>query len=195
MATAAIVALPHDSHAAHASGRWGIGLLIATESSFFAYLLFSYFYLGSFAGRWPPDGPPSLAVAGPGTIILLASSVTLWWAEKGIAAGAQMRLRLGLLGTFLLGAVFIGLQGWEWAHKGFTPQSSAYGSIYFTVTGFHGAHVVAGLLMNLVVQVWAWRGFFTQDRYALVSNAALYWHFVDAVWIVIFATVYLWTLL
>ena len=57
-------------------------LLIATESSFFAYLLFSYFYLGSLARAWPPDGPPSLSVAGPGTIILLSSSLTLWWAER-----------------------------------------------------------------------------------------------------------------
>ena len=98
---------------------------------------------------------------------------------------------MGLLVTFLLGAVFIALQAWEWSQKTFTPQTSAYGSLYFTVTGFHGAHVVAGLLMNVVVQVWAWRGLFTRDRHAFVSNAALYWHFVDAVWVVVFTSLYL----
>ena len=192
MATAAAaLAIPYAPEAAHASGRWGMRLLIATESSFFAYLLFSYFYLGSMAPAWPPDGPPSLTVAGPDTVILLSSSVTLWWAERGIARGAQTRLRAGLLITFVLGAVFIALQAWEWSQKTFTPQTSAYGSLYFTVTGFHGAHVAAGLLMNLVVQVWAWRGLFTRDRHALVSNAALYWHFVDAVWVVVFTSLYL----
>jgi heme/copper-type cytochrome/quinol oxidase subunit 3 len=182
----AAIALPRTADGVRASGQWGMRLLIATESAFFAYLLFSYFYLGSLAPVWPPDGAPSLAIAGPDTVILLASSVTLWWAETGIARGAQGRLRAGLLFTFVLGGVFVALQAREWSQKTFSPQTSAYGSLFFTVTGFHGAHVVAGLLMNLVVQVWAWRGSFTRGRHAFVSNAALYWHFVDVVWIVVF---------
>jgi heme/copper-type cytochrome/quinol oxidase subunit 3 len=192
MATAAVAAaLPPNAYAAHSSGRWGMRLLIVTESSFFAYLLFSYFYLGSMASTWPPGGPPALTIAAPDTVILLFSSVTLWWAEKGIERGVQARLRAGLLITFVLGAVFLVLQGVEWSQKTFTPQTSAYGSLYFTVTGFHGAHVAAGLLMNLVVQFWAWRGFFSAKRHELVSNAALYWHFVDAVWIAVFTSLYL----
>lgn len=191
MATAAAAAaLPTNIYAAHSSGRWAMRLLIVTEASFFAYLLFSYFYLGSMASTWPPGGPPSLRISGPDTVLLLLSSATLWWAEKGIERGAQPRLRVGLLITFVLGTLFLVLQGVEWSHKTFTPQTSAYGSLYFTVTGFHGAHVAAGLLMNLVVQVWAWRGFFSAERHGLVSNAALYWHFVDAVWIAVFISLY-----
>jgi heme/copper-type cytochrome/quinol oxidase subunit 3 len=192
MATAAAAAvLPPNTYAAHSSGRWAMRLLIVTEASFFAYLLFSYFYLGSMASTWPPGGPPSLRIAAPDTVILLFSSVTLWWAEQGLARGSQARLRAGLLITFVLGAVFLVLQGVEWSQKAFTPQTSAYGSLYFTVTGFHGAHVAAGLLMNLVVQFWAWKGFFSADRHEFVSNAALYWHFVDAVWIAVFTSLYL----
>ena len=192
MATAvAAAALPSNVYAAHSSGRWAMRLLIVTEASFFAYLLFSYFYLGSMASTWPPDGPPSLRISGPDTVILLLSSATLWWAEKAIEHGAQARLRAGLLITFGLGVLFLALQGVEWSHKTFTPQTSAYASLYFTVTGFHGAHVAAGLLMNLVVQVWAWRGFFSAERHGFVSNAALYWHFVDAVWIAVFTSLYL----
>jgi heme/copper-type cytochrome/quinol oxidase subunit 3 len=192
MATAAAAAaLPANAYAARSSGRWAMRLLIVTEASFFAYLLFSYFYLGSMASTWPPGGPPSIRIAGPDTILLLLSSVTLWWAETGIERGAQARLRVGLLLTFVLGALFLVLQSVEWSHKAFTLQTSAYGSLFFTVTGFHGAHVAAGLLMNLVVQVWAWRGFFSAERHGLVSNAALYWHFVDAVWIVVFVSLYL----
>lgn len=192
MATAAAAAvLTPNAYASHASGRWAMRLLIVTEASFFAYLLFSYFYLGSMASTWPPSGPPSLRIAGPDTVILLSSSATLWWAEQAIKRGTQSQLRAGLLITFVLGAVFLGLQAVEWSQKAFTPQTSAYGSLYFTVTGFHGAHVVAGLLMNLVVQFWAWRGFFSARRHELVSNAALYWHFVDAVWIAVFTSLYL----
>jgi heme/copper-type cytochrome/quinol oxidase subunit 3 len=192
MATAAAAAvLPPNTYASHSSGRWAMRLLIATEASFFAYLLFSYFYLGSMASTWPPGGPPSLGIAGPDTVILLGSSATLWWAERAIERGAQSQLRAGLLITFVLGAVFLGLQAVEWSQKSFTPQTSAYGSLYFTVTGFHGAHVAAGLLMNLVVQFWAWRGYFSAKRHELVSNAALYWHFVDAVWIAVFTSLYL----
>ena len=185
------VPMPSTDYAAHASGRWAMRLLIVTEASFFAYLLFSYFYLGSMAPTWPPGGPPSVRISGPDTIILLLSSVSLWWAVRGIEQGSQRRLRAGLLITFVLGVLFLVLQGVEWSHKPFTPQTSAYASLYFTVTGFHGAHVAAGLLMNLVLQVWAWRGAFSAEHHGFVSNGALYWHFVDVVWIAVFTALYI----
>ena len=73
-----------------------------------------------------------------------------------------------------------------------TAQSDVFGSLVLhTVTGFHGAHVIVGLLFNLAVQIWAWRGTFTAERHLAVSNAGLYWHFVDVVWLFVFATIYL----
>jgi heme/copper-type cytochrome/quinol oxidase subunit 3 len=167
-------------------------LLITTEASFFAYLLFSYFYLASMArGAWPPTGVPALQLALPNTVILIVSSGTMWWGEVGIRNGNQGRLRLGLLVTLVLGLTFLTIQGVEYSRKTFTPASSAYGSLFFTITGFHGAHVFAGLLMNVVIQVRAWLGHFTARRHLAVSNIALYWHFVDVVWIVVFASLYL----
>jgi cytochrome c oxidase subunit I+III len=171
---------------------WAMRLVVLTEACFFAYLLFSYWYLGSIAPAWPPAGiaKQSLGIALPNTLILIASSVTFWWGEMGIKRGSLTRLRLGLALTFVLGAVFLGLQLVEYSHQTVTPATNAYGSLFFTITGFHGAHVAVGLFMNLVLQVWAWRGAFSQDEHGFVSNAGLYWHFVDAVWLFVFGSLY-----
>jgi heme/copper-type cytochrome/quinol oxidase subunit 3 len=192
----AIVARPYDlpisPQDGRAPGRLGMMLLIATEASFFVYLLFSYFYLASMArGSWPPDGNPALRLSLPNTIILIVSSGTMWWAEAGIKKGQQMRLRIGLLVTLVLGMLFLALQGLEYSNQKFTPATHAYGSLFFTITGFHGAHVAAGLLMNVFVQARAWAGHFTATRHLALSNVALYWHFVDVVWIVVFLSLYI----
>jgi heme/copper-type cytochrome/quinol oxidase subunit 3 len=193
MATAAHqLGLPVSSTDRRSPGWWGMVLVIATEAGFFAYLLFGYFYLASLArGPWPPSGAPSLRLALPNTIILIASSVTMWWADSGIRRGAQRRLRAGLAVTFVLGVVFLSLQGVEYARATFTPATDAYGSLFFTITGFHGAHVAAGLIMNVVVQVRAWANHFTAERHLAVANVAMYWHFVDVVWLVVFLSLYL----
>ena len=184
-------ALPINPAERRNPGWWAMVLIIVTEAMLFAYLLFGYFYLGSMSKTpWPPSGPPELKLVVPNTIILLMSSGTMWWAESGIRAGSQGRLRIGMLITLLLGAVFLAVQGVEYSRKEFTPQSNAYGSLFFTITGFHGAHVFVGLLFNAVVQLRAWLGHFTAERHLAVSNAAMYWHFVDAVWLVVFASLY-----
>jgi heme/copper-type cytochrome/quinol oxidase subunit 3 len=173
-------------------GWWVMVLVIATEAMLFAYLLFGYYYLWSMAARpWPPDGAPRLTLAAPNTVLLLASSATMWWAERGIRHGAPRRLKIGLLATFALGAVFLAIQGVEYSRETFGPRSHAYGSMFYTITGFHGAHVAVGLLMNVVVQVRAWLGHFSAERHLAVTNAAMYWHFVDAVWLAVFATFYI----
>jgi len=173
-------------------GWWVMVLVIATEAMLFAYLLFSYYYLASMSrGAFPPDGVPRLGLAAPNTVILLASSGTMSWAERGIGAGDERRLRLGMLLTLALGIVFLSIQGIEYSRKPFTLATNAYGSLFFTITGFHGAHVLVGLVMNIVVQVWAWRGWLTRERHLPVTCAAMYWHFVDAVWIVVFASLYI----
>lgn len=188
----ASVDLPINPTDHRSPGWWGMVLVIATEAAFFAYLIFSYFYLASMTrGVWPPDGKPSLTLALPNTIILLVSSVTLWWGESGIRQGSQARLRMGMLITLILGVGFLTIQGVEYGHQRFTPATDAYGSLFFTITGFHGAHVAAGLLMNVVVQVRAWLGHFSAQRHLAVTNAALYWHFVNAVWVVVFIALYL----
>lgn len=192
MATAAaqLERLTHPR--ARTPGFWGMMLLIATEAALFAYLLFSYFYLASMAtGPWPPEGPPSLRLVLPNTIILLISSGTMYWAESGIRRGEQGRLRLGLLITFALGVVFLVIQGIEYSNKHITPTTHAYGSLFFTITGFHGAHVIVGLLMIAVVAVRAFLGHFRAGRHEAVTNVSWYWHFVDVVWLSVFTSLYI----
>jgi len=183
--------LPTNPADRRSPGWWGMVLVLSTESAFFAYLLFSYFYLASMAsGAWPPNGKPNLTLALPNTLILIASSVAFWWGERGIRSGSQLRLRTGMRIALLLGIAFLVIQGIEYHHQRFTPATNAYGSLFFTITGFHGAHVAVGLLMNIVVQIRAYLGHFSAERHLAVTNAAMYWHFVDAVWIVVFVSLY-----
>jgi heme/copper-type cytochrome/quinol oxidase subunit 3 len=171
---------------------WGMVLLIATESALFAYLLFSYFYVGSMArGGWPPGGPPELKLTLPNTLVLLASSVTMWWADSGIKGGNSRRLTLGLVVTIVLGAAFLVIQGIEYSHARFTPRTDAHGSLFYIVTGFHGAHVLVGLLILAFVLARALRGHFRPDHRLGVTVAAMYWHFVDLVWLAVFTSLYL----
>ncbi len=188
---AGTVTLPLGNRFSRSPGWWAMVWIIATEAALFAYLLFAYYYTASqFRGPWPPEGPEKFLLSGPMTVILVASSFVMWWAERGIKLGNPLRLRLGLLAVFVMGLVFAILEAIEWSKKGFHPSSHAYGALFFTVTGFHLAHVTVGLLMILVVQVWAWMGSFTSERHLAVTNAALYWHFVDTVWLFVFFSFY-----
>lgn len=184
--------LPVGSKAHHASGWWGMLTVIATEATLFAYLLFSYFYIASHAiGAWPPQGMPKLSLAIPGTIVLVAGSVTMWWGERGIDRGNSVQLMIGLAISMVLGVVFILLEGREWAGEPFHLASGVYSSLYFTITGFHLAHVVVGLLMLLVLFVWTALRYFDANRHSAVSIGVLYWHFITIVWLAVFFTFYI----
>jgi cytochrome c oxidase subunit 3 len=186
--------LPVGAIRMHASGWWAMIFVIATEAALFGYLLFSYFYIGvqpHSPGAWPQGGNPSLTLALPDTIILLASSAAIYWGELGRREGSNRRLVAGLAIGVLLGVIFLVVQGFEWAEKSFTPSSSPYGSLYFTVTGFHMAHVVVGVIGLICVLICSARGYFDRVRYAPVQIVSLYWHFVDAVWLCIFFTFYI----
>ncbi len=173
-------------------GGWGMSLLVLNEATFFAYLLFSYFYLSSLAQHaWPPEGPPALKLVLPNTLVLIASSVTAWWASRGIEADNRNRLRIGLISSIVLGAVFLTIQGFEFTSKDFRPNASAYSSSFFTITGFHAAHVLIGLLMLAVILIRAFRGHFRSSNHLAVTNAVLYWHFVDVVWLAVLFSLYI----
>ena len=155
------------------------------------YLLFSYYYFVIWsAGAFLPKDLPKFALSGSDTIILLLSSAAVWWGEMGARIGNQRRLSLGLFGGIALGAVFVGVQLIEWSGKPYQFNSSPYSSLYFTITGFHLAHVIIGLLVLLVLLVWSFLGYFDSKRHAPVAIGAVYWHFVDAVWLAVFFTIY-----
>lgn len=183
--------LPVGSKGHKASGWWGMWMMILTEASLFAYLLFSYAYLGMQShGGWVPE-LPRLQIALPNTVLLVASSLVLYWGESGIKKGKTGRLVAALGLTLLMGAVFAGLQGLEWHNKKYGPDADAYASSYFMTTGFHMAHVIGGLLMIAALLMWAAMGKFNAQRHAAVSIGALYWHFVDVVWLAVFTTFYI----
>jgi len=185
-------ALPVGSLGHNAVGWWGMLCLIATEASLFAYLLFSYYYFAVQHGKsWLPVAHPKLALSGPDTVVLLVSSVAIWWAETGIKRGARTQHLAGTAIAIALGLVFLVVQYFEWRGKTFTLSSGAYGSLYFTITGFHMAHVVVGVIMLSVVFAWSAAGDFNTRRHTPVMMSSVYWHFVDAIWLVVFFTFYI----
>src|SRR4030095_1502323 len=145
---------------------------------------------------WPPNGipDPKLEVPLIMTAILWSSSIPVHRADRAIREGDVSRLKRGLAAGFALGATFLIITfavEWPDTHDEFGPTTNAYGSLFFTITGFHAAHVLVGLLISLWTQVRAWRGAFDESRNLTVQNFAMYWHFVDTVWAFVLATIYL----
>ena len=187
-------ALPVNGTGARSVAWWGMVCVIGTEAAFFIFLLVSYFYLGSVSTNpFPSGGAPDLKLAGLNTILLLASSGFAEWARRSGEKGRPGTLRLGLLITLVLGVIFLSLQGVEWHHKGFTPTTDAYGSLFFTITGFHGAHVLVGLIMLAVLLLRGSRAAAKNEGggWLAVANVTMYWHFVDVVWLCVFTSLYL----
>jgi heme/copper-type cytochrome/quinol oxidase subunit 3 len=196
--TTAPAAVPPDATApapsrGYETGWWAMVVLIITEAMIFAGLLASYFFLQAASKEWPPPGiePPELERIAVFTVLLLASSLPLFWAEPAIRRGDIRRLRIGLLVSFLLGAAFLANQAIEYVELPFAWGDNAYTSIFYTITGLHGLHVVVGLMINLVVQLKAKLGKVSAERHLTVAVFGLYWHFVDAVWIFVFSSLYL----
>lgn len=173
------------------AGWWGMVTLIVTEAFLFAYLLFSYSYFAIGAETtWLPAEPPSFRLSGPNTAILLASSLAVWYGERGMRQGSPLRLTFGLLVALVLGTAFVTIQYLEWMDKPFSLDTHAYGSLFFTVTGFHMAHVLVGLLVLAALTTWSILGYFDSRRMSPVRIGAMYWHFVDAVWVTVFFALY-----
>jgi len=187
--------LPRYANGPEAFGYWGMWGLITTEALLFSTLFASYFYLRFRAHTWPPRGiaPPDLVLPLIMTVILWSSSIPVHLADHAIKHGNQKGLRYGLLAGWVLGATFLGLQlfvEYPSTLKLFTPRTNSYGSLFFTITGFHGFHVIVGLLLSIWVQIRAWQGAFDEHRHLTVHNFAMYWHFVDTVWLFVLLTIY-----
>ena len=191
--TLKITKLPVGSIKTHAHGVWGVWMLVFTEAALFAYLLFSYYYFAAQHGRqFMPAELLSFRLSLPNTIILITTSVVMWLGERGLKKrGASWQLALGLFVALVLGCVFVGIQVLEWRSHPFSLWTDPFGSLYFTITGFHVAHVVAGLLMIAALLVWTLLGYFDKERHSQVPITSIYWHFVDAVWLTIFFSFYI----
>jgi cytochrome c oxidase subunit III len=173
--------------------RTGMLVFIMSEAVLFTNLIAAYLYLRFSSVHWFPADFPGFELTLPAinTVILLSSSIPVHWASQNIERGNRRNLVIGLALTIVMGAIFISGQAYEWTHAGFTPQSSVFGSTFFTLTGFHGAHVLVGLTFLTVTLVRALRGSFSAEHHFAVQAAAWYWHFVDAVWVFLFGSLYL----
>ncbi len=187
---------------AHETGRslgwWGMVFFIASESLLFANLIAGYLYLRVRAGTWPPPGGPHLESPFGGnylvwinTAILLGSSIPMILAGRAIRRGNLRNVPWLILTTIVLGTTFISLQAVEYTHNGFGPSDGILGSTFYTLTGFHGAHVMVGLIFLTINFFRALRGQFTKEKHFALQAGEMYWHFVDVVWIFVFSLVYL----
>jgi cytochrome c oxidase subunit 3 len=202
MEAASIAAHGHDHHGpppANRSSRvepalLGMLLFIISEVMVFGAFFTAYFFIRIVAEghTWfPIDGKDlPVAVAGVNTAILVSSSLTLHWAQTSIKNGNRFGLQAGMAATFLLGLTFLFIQINEYVHIGFAPQDHAQATIFFSLTGLHGAHVTIGLMLLGMVTIRAFRGHFSPEHHHGVEIPGIYWHFVDVMWIVVYTTIY-----
>ena len=188
----------HGPPAAHRSSRvdpatLGMLLFIISETMVFGAFFTAYFFIRVVDGNpWPAEGTElPKAIAGVNTAILLSSSITIHWALEAIRRGNRAAFKAAIASTLLLGATFLFIQLNEYVHVGFAPYDSAQASVFYGLTGLHGAHVAIGLLCLAMVTVRAFRGHFSPTAHRGVEVPAIYWHFVDVMWVIVFTTVYL----
>ncbi len=190
----------HDHHGpppAHHSSRvdaplLGMLLFIISEIMVFGAFFTAYFFIRIAQGDpWPALGThlpviPTLF----NTFILVSSSFTMHWAQTSIKNGNHLGLKAGILVTFLLGCTFLFIQINEYANIGFAPQDAAQQTIFYALTGLHGCHVLIGLCLLLFVTIRSFRGHYSPEQHRGVEIPGIYWHFVDIMWIIVYATVY-----
>jgi cytochrome c oxidase subunit 3 len=188
--------------------RYGMILFIASEVMVFFGFFWAYFdgffrlddieqyaRVAATGGVWPPAG---ISLFDPfhlplfNTLLLLTSGTTVTWAHHALLQGDRNGLRWGLVLTVLLGAIFTVVQIIEYSEAGFGFAGSMYGATFFMATGLHGFHVLIGTIFLLVCLIRSERGDFTPERHLGFEFAAWYWHFVDVVWLFLFASIYIW---
>ncbi len=202
--------------------RYGMIMFIASEVMFFVAWFWAYFDAALFpagvfqpqnmveqiglvqrneltGGHWPPQpaenfkstfDPWGLPLVN--TLILLLSGVTVTWAHHALLENKRDQLVWGLTLTVILGMIFTACQAYEYGHAAFNFHGHIYGATFFMATGFHGAHVIIGTIFLFVCLIRALRGHFTPQKHFGFEAAAWYWHFVDVVWLFLFASIYVW---
>jgi cytochrome c oxidase subunit III len=206
-AGAELVRAPHvetDTDAGHEhegginTALLGMLLFIGSEVMFFAGLFAAYFNARAAAPAWPPEGLEH--VIEPNLLVLLAtgllvfSSLTMQWGVWRIRKGDRTGLNRAVAVTLILGIIFLLMQAYDYyelvSHHHFGINSGVYGTLFFTLTGFHGAHVFGGVVGLAIILLRGVAGQFSARHHIAVEAVSAYWHFVDVVWIVLFATLY-----
>lgn len=185
-----------EQHRGIPTPLFGIVLFLASETMFFGGFFGAYFDIRSQHAIWPPPTPALKPleiwpIATALTLILVTSSFTCQAGLHAIKRGDRVGLIRWLRVTLILGVMFLGLQLYDYAHLGFGIRDGIFATLFFTMTGFHFAHVFGGALFLYVIMLSAMRGEFTAGDHVGVEAATLYWHFVDIVWIGLYSTYYI----
>ena len=186
------------------NGMLGFILFLASEVMFFGGLFAAYFIARADSPSWPPEEllSPEKVAAGVkleleiglpaiATGILILSSITMQWGVFQIRKGNRTGLIWALFISLLLGIIFLAMQMYDYSQLPFRADDTVFGTTFFTLTGFHGAHVAGGAIFMLFCLVRAMNGQFSSRHYEAVEACSLYWHFVDVVWIALFTTLYI----
>jgi cytochrome c oxidase subunit 3 len=188
----------HDRRGGISNPILGMLLFITSEVMFFAGLFAAYFNTRAGAALWPPaefvDTLKILPFVGPATVLLIISSFTCQIAVWSIRRGDRVRFLRAMAVTLVLGIAFLIMQAADYfllGSEGLTLSSGTFGTTYYTLTGFHGAHVFGGVIMLSVVLYRGMAGQFSAKHHDAVEAASLYWHFVDIVWILLFTLLYI----
>jgi cytochrome c oxidase subunit 3 len=171
----------------------GMLLFIASEIMVFGAFFTAYFFIRVINDNaWPPAGDElPKYVAGVNTAILVTSSFTMHWATQSIKRGNRAGLQAGMVLTLALGLCFLLTQAREYSRIGFAPHDNAFGTVFYGLTGLHGAHVFIGLTLLTMVTIRSFRGHFSPEHHHGVEIPGIYWHFVDVMWIIVYTTVYI----
>ena len=197
-----VAGLAHDERGGISNVVLGMLLFITSEVMFFAGLFAAYFNVRANAPQWPPINAETaepfhlaiLPLVGPATVLLVVSSFTCQLAVWAIRRDDRTAFIRNIAVTFLIGVIFLVMQATDYIllySEGITLSAGPFGTTYFTLTGFHGAHVFGGAIMLFVVLYRGLAGQFSSRHHDAVEAVSLYWHFVDVVWILLFSLLYL----
>jgi cytochrome c oxidase subunit III len=197
-----VAGLSHDARGGISNVVLGMLLFITSEVMFFGGLFAAYFNVRANSPVWPTINPEThehfqlaiLPLVGPATVLLILSSLTCQLAVWGIRRGDRTAFMRNIAVTFVIGIMFLIMQATDYVilgSEGMTLSAGPYGTTYFTLTGFHGAHVFGGVIMLGVLLYRGLAGQFSARHHDAVEAVSIYWHFVDVVWILLFSLLYL----
>lgn len=183
----------HEDH--HGKGMFGMTVFLLSESIIFLSFFFTYVVLRLTTSEWFPPG-----ISGPepspfvilNTVILLSSSVVIQLAERALSRHHLVKFRWLWLITALMGSYFLVGQGIEWSHLNFGLRTGLMGATFYILTGFHGLHVLSGVILQVIMLVRSLiPGNYNKGHFG-VSATTLFWHFVDGIWVILFSLLYIW---
>lgn len=183
----------HEDH--HGKGMFGMTVFLLSESLIFFSLFFAYSVLRLTTPDWLPpgvSGPEASTFVVINTIVLLSSSVVIQLAERSLSRHHLGRFRLLWGITALMGTYFLVGQGIEWSHLNFGLRTGLMGATFYILTGFHGLHVLSGVILQVIMLVRSLIPNNYNNGHFGVSATTLFWHFVDGLWVILFSLLYIW---